>query len=424
MSISRRHFLRGAAATAGLVATERCALFSHPPVPTPGPGTIDHVVVVTMENRSFDHLLGWLPGAEARQAGLTYRDPAGMARATRPLAPDFQGCGHPDPDHSYEGGRVEFNDGACDGWLRAGSNDEYATGYYLRDDLAFLGRAAEDWTVCDHYFPSIMAETFANRMYQHAAQTDRIDNSLSISTLPTIWDRLAAAGRTGRYYYSDVPFLALWGPKYISIGRTFSTFESDCASGRLADVSFVDPRFLNESSGTSNDDHPHADIRNGQVFLNRVYESVTRSPAWPRTMLVICYDEWGGFFDHVAPPTAVTSERDRAAGNADGRLGFRVPCMIVSPYARRKHIANAQLDHTSVLRMIETRWKLTPLTERDRSATSLADMLTLNTPTPDAPRYDVPSGPFGAPCAAAAARAVEDEWPAVLDLARTHGWKE
>jgi len=421
--ISRRDVLRGAAGTAGLIATERCALFSHPPVPPPGPAGIDHVVVVTMENRSFDHLLGWLPDAEARQAGLTYRDGSGAARPTHALAPDFQGCGHPDPDHSYTGGRVEYNDGACDGWLQAGANDEYAIGYYVRDDLAFLGRAAADWTVCDHYFASIMAETFPNRFYQHAAQTDRIDNSLSISRLPTIWDRLASAGRTGRYYFSDVPFLALWGPKYISIGRTFSTFEADCASGRLADVSFVDPSFLNESSGTANADHPHADIRNGQVFLNRVYEAVTRSPAWPRTLLVMCYDEWGGFFDHVAPPIRVTSEADRAAGNVDGRLGFRVPCVIVSPHARRKHIAIAELDHTSVLRFIETRWQLTALTERDRTATSLSDVLAPDTSTLDAPRYEVPSGPFGGPCAAAAARAVEDDWSRVLELARTHGWK-
>src|SRR2546426_11854333 len=101
-----------------------------------------------------------------------------------------KGCGHPDPDHSYQGGRVEYNNGACDGWLRAGSNDEYAIGYYTQADLAFLGGAAPAWTTCDAYFSAILAGTYPNRIYQHAAQTDRLDNSiLPFSTFPTIWDR-------------------------------------------------------------------------------------------------------------------------------------------------------------------------------------------------------------------------------------------
>lgn len=100
----------------------------RPTLPPPQQSGIDHIVVVMMENRSFDHMLGWVPGADGRQAGLTYTDETGVADSTYPLAPDFQGCGHPDPDHSYEGGRVQFNNGACDGWLRAGESDRYAIG--------------------------------------------------------------------------------------------------------------------------------------------------------------------------------------------------------------------------------------------------------------------------------------------------------
>src|SRR5205085_4976865 len=151
---------------------------------------IENIVVVMMENRSFDHFLGWLPGADGKQAGLTYLDNAGVAHATVPLAPDFQGCGRSDPDHSYQGGRIEFNNGACDGWLRAGSNDDYAIGYYTQADLTFLGSAAPAWTAFDRYFAPIMAPTYPNRIYSHAAQTDRLDDSiLPLSTLPTIWDR-------------------------------------------------------------------------------------------------------------------------------------------------------------------------------------------------------------------------------------------
>src|ERR1051325_3165360 len=143
-------------------------------LPDPEQSGINHIVVGMMENRSFDHLLGWLPGADGKQAGLSYTDTNGVAHSTYPLAPDFQGCGHPDPDHDYAGGRVEYDNGACDGWLRAGQNDIFSIGYYQQPDLSFLGVAATNWTVCDNYFASIMAGTYPNRLYQHAAQTDRL----------------------------------------------------------------------------------------------------------------------------------------------------------------------------------------------------------------------------------------------------------
>jgi phospholipase C len=100
---------------------------------------------------------------------------------THSLAPDYQGCGHPDPDHSYEGGRTEYDGGACDGWLRAGANDDYAIGYYLQRDLSFLGTAAPAWTVMDRYYAAMMSETYPNRIYQHAAQTDRITNTFGVA---------------------------------------------------------------------------------------------------------------------------------------------------------------------------------------------------------------------------------------------------
>src|SRR3954467_2825484 len=129
---SRRQFVVGSAAALGsLSATGRSLLWAasvgkKKKLPKPAKSGIEHIVVAMMENRSFDHLLGWLPGADGRQAGLGYADSQGNVFETYPLAPDFQGCGHPDPDHSYEGGRVEYNGGLCDGWLRAGMNDRYA----------------------------------------------------------------------------------------------------------------------------------------------------------------------------------------------------------------------------------------------------------------------------------------------------------
>ena len=203
-------------------------------LPPPNRSGINHIVLVMMENRSFDHFMGWLPHANGKQTGLVYYDSHGAPHTTYSLAGtstagDFQGCGKADPDHSFEGGRVEYDNGACDGWRKNGANsaDDFSIGYYTKGALDFFGRAAADWTVCDKYFSAIMAETYPNRFHMHAAATDRLHNAIhpsgsgstapSPSVLPTIWDRLAAAGHKARYYYGDTPFLALWGTKYLSI---------------------------------------------------------------------------------------------------------------------------------------------------------------------------------------------------------------
>lgn len=395
------------AAAASLLAAVS-SFAQTPTLPAPALSGIEHVVVVTMENRSFDHFLGWLAGANGQQAGLSYSDSAGLAHPTSHLT-DFQGCAFLDPGHSYADGRVQFNGGAANGWLLDGSNQEsgtanlandtFAIGYYTQADLPFLGSAATAWSTCDNYFSGLLAETRPNRFYLHAAQTDRLDNASFISGLPTIWDRLAEHGQTGRYYYSDVSFLDLWGTKYAGIVHPVARFMDDCAAGTLPNVAFVDPQFLGEASGTSNDDHPHADIRNGEAFLNQIYQAVTASPNWKHTVMIVTFDEWGGFFDHVAPPLAPIPAATAAAGDTDGRLGFRVPCIIISPMARRAFVVHEQFDHTSILRMIEWRWSLPALSNRDLSANNLADALDfVIAPNLTAPVFDVPGGPFGGSC--------------------------
>lgn len=387
-------------------------------LPAPDASGIEHVVVVMMENRSFDHFLGWLPGADGRQAGLSYVDRQGRRHRTHHLE-HFASCGHVDPDHSYEGGRVELDHGRNDGWLRAGENDLLAIGYYEAADLGFFGPAAPAWTVCDRYFSAVLAETYPNRLYQHAAQTDRLHNNTDQATMPTIWDRLAGAGLTGTYYFSDIPFTALWYDKYLDISRPFSQFLTDAAAGTLPEVSFVDPRFEDEPSGTSGDDHPHADIRNGEEFLAQVYTAVTQGAGWDKTLLVINYDEWGGFYDHVTPRSAPdVSRRTR-------RRGFRVPAMVISPRARRGHVAHGVYDHTSILKAIEWRWDLEPLTPRDAAARNIAEVLDwgaapkLDAPTVTVPPF-VPEGPCGEP--ASGLPSAESEWGELRQLALDLGW--
>jgi phospholipase C len=429
--LPRRTFLSAATAAAGGLAlacvdrTVGVPVLSSDTNPLPlDPRTcgIEHVVVMMMENRSFDHFLGWLPDADGRQAGLTYLDSAGVGHSTYALAPDFQGCGHGDPDHSYQGGRVEYNGGTCDGWLRV--NDAFSIGYYRQEDLAFLGRAVPQWTSFDRYFCAILGPTFPNRIYQHAGQTDRLSNTPALSTLPTIWDRLGARGLQGRYYYGDVPFLGLWGAKYVPISRPLDQFFADCRAGSLPQVAFVDGPFLSEATGTGPDDHPFGDIRAGEAFLNQIYAAVTSSPAWERTVQFINFDEWGGFFDHVPPPAAPIPDATRAAGDADGLRGFRTPALLISPFARRGHTSHTLYDHTSVLRMIEWRWNLEPLTVRDRTANNLALELDFTRPRLDAPAYPVPpvTGAFCPANPALIASAVAPRWEGLHDVARKSGW--
>ena len=406
----------GLALTAPLSAAGAAVSAPAQPLPAPGRSGIDHIVVVMMENRSFDHLTGWVPHADGRQAGQRFVDRYGVPHSTWHLS-DFQGCSHPDPDHSYEGGRIQLNQGKCDGFLRSGENDPFAIGYYAAPDLDFWRQASTDWTVCDRYFAATMAETYPNRFYQHAARTDRLHNSSTTSLLPTIWDRLAAAGRTGRYYFSDIPFTALWGTKYASISEPVSQFLSDCAAGSLPDVSYVDPRFVDESSGTSGDDHPHGDVRSGEQFLATIYNAVVSSPAWSRTMLVINYDEWGGFFDHVPPQTAPDDDPTTAL------RGFRVPAVVISPRSRRGAVAHGVYDHTSVLKAIEWRWGLAPLTRRDAAARNIAEVIDFD----DAPRltprkYTVRTVPSGSPCQVATLESSE-EWGPLKQKALADGWQ-
>jgi phospholipase C len=391
---SRRAFLGAAAAAAvGAQPLARAAL-AAPALPKPGRSGIDHVVLVVMENRSFDHMLGWVPGANGKQAGLTFTDTGGAPHQTFPLAPDFQGCSYRDPDHSYDGARVEWNNGACDGWLRA--NDLWSIGYYQQPDLPFLGKAAPAFTTCDNFFASIMGPTFPNRIYSLSGVTDRLSNTTVRIELPTIFDRLAAKHVSAGYYYGNFSFMLLY-QTHPEIQHKHATFFKQCKTGRLPAFSYIDPNWTFHDSGPSsgnegNDDHPHADIRAGESFLSQIYDAVTRSPAWPRTLLVITFDEWGGFFDHVSPPAAADVKPEYA------QRGFRVPTLLISPFARRAHVAHGVYDHTSVLRLLEWRFGLEPLSQRDAEAVNLAAALDFSKRRLAAPRISVPRLAVGPAC--------------------------
>ncbi len=389
-------------------------------LPPPEESGIDHIVVVMMENRSFDHYLGWVPGADGLQEGLAFPDKNGVMRETFHLASHeeygYQGCGKEDPGHGYGDGRVHLNEGAMDGWLQTVDdanvdNDFFPIGYYTADDVPFFKGVVENYTICDRYFTGILGSTFPNRVYMHSGATDRTSNGFAPddfgapvgpTTIPTVWDRLAEVGASRAYYFQDLPVTAFWGQAYLDITRPYSSFLLEAAAGLLPSVSFVEPFFgaaVGESPyGISTDDHPQADIRNGQAFLNQVYNALRNGPNWDRTLLVINYDEWGGFYDHVVPPVLPVSEHEASLGN-DGRLGFRVPCAIIGPRARRGHVSHTTFSPSSILKMIEWRFGTGPVSLRSEYSNNMATALDFSgDPHTEAPAFNVPTGPFGMEC--------------------------
>jgi phospholipase C len=414
--MNRRQFNRSAllAGGAALFGTAISRISSAPGVlaqtlpslPDPASSGIEHIVSVTMENRSFDHFFGWMPNADGQQAGLTYVDNSGVAHQTHSLSGDNTGCPAADPDHSYAGARIEYNGGMMDGFLRAGSNDLYSIGYYGPGDIPFYASLAQNYTTCNRYFASILGPTLSNRMFIHAAQTDRLTDSILPTALPTIWDNLALANVSHAYYFNNVPYLALWGTKYLGITKTYDQFKQDSASGTLPAVSFLDPRYTILDDGTGNDDHPHADIREGDRFLYDVFQAISQGPGWSSTVLIINFDEWGGFFEHVAPPRAQAANAvDPDIINGQTLLGMRVPVVVASPFSAGNPVSpiinSLVFDHTSVLKLIEWRWNLTPLTPRDASSdvNNLAYALNFNAPQTAVPPLPKPDTPFFAfPC--------------------------
>jgi phospholipase C len=473
--LTRRTFLQlmGASTTAAITGSEFLAQTAAKAAPAHSPdgsGGIEHVVVLMMENRSFDHFLGWLPSANGR-TDLTYLSTDGNVYPNYPLAPDFQGCGYGDPDHSWEGWLIQHNFGKMDGFLQrptaldlnpgvtAAAANTFPIGFYTNlnpdgtpkavPDLPVLGALAHHYTVLDHYFCSFAGETFPNRMYQHAARTDRDHNIVTISNLPTIWDQLSPIPNTkgiptGGYFFRDLPFLALWGLKYYPFWHLFAPGDADVlgipvntlsfldtvAQGLLPNVSFVDPEFALADDGTGADDHPKADIRRGERFIADTYHALAGAGYLDSTVLVIVFDEWGGFYDHVRPPQVI-DDTDPAAvdhtGNSttptDGRLvpdytqlGFRVPAIVVSNFARARVASAGPFEHASTLKMIESTFGLRSLTARDANAMDLRQVLRhkLRSPVPAGaiPASSQVPGPASDAAAVCSAASVQSVSPA------------
>jgi len=406
--------LAGSAAVMGLAAPVKSAtapenadIDTSGNLPDPANAPFDTVVVLMMENRSFDHVLGWLPGANGRQQALSYVDKDGTAHETWPLEPDFQGCAYDDPDHTWPGIAVQYAEGRCDGFLQTAKvGDKFPIGYYREDELPILSALAKGYTTFDNYFCSMMGPTWENRLFQLTGTTQldegwcdfpKEDERRPVVIPTAIFDRVREAGLTAGYYYHESPVTGLFASRrYDDISYPIEQFWQDAREGKLANVVFVDPNYTDraEDMGTSNDYHPWGNLLVAEGFLAQVHDALKNSPQWDRMVFVLNFDEHGGFFDHVPPPECKDDTKLAGSGPHPDlkRLGFRVPAIAMGPFAPRKIEKAGPYEHCSVLKMIEWRWGLKPMTMRDRYAKNLAEALDF-TQRRDAvalPAYDPP----------------------------------
>lgn len=386
---------------------------------------IKHLVVLMLENRSFDHMLGFLKSSAYPIDGLngneTNPDSTGSLVQVSNDAKYVSDL-KDDPGHDFISVNEQIfgnSQGAGNGPYMQGFVKSYQaqTGNVVSSRrvmkcfrpgrLPALTTLAREFAVCDRWFSSVPGPTLPNRAFAYGATSQgRVNMSPNYLTLKTIFERLTEHGVSSKIYYTDWTFAI--GVKHIGIDnpskyfRFYDDFKDDCKKNKLPAYSFIEPRYYDRSdrgpSFLASDQHPDHNVFNGEKVIKEVYEAVIKNKqTWESTILVITYDEHGGIFDHVRPPDAVSP------GDAESamppfkfdRLGVRVPAVIVSPYVPRGTIVHDVFDHTSI---IATARKLflagkpnTWLTERDRNANTFEGCLTLATPRSDKPSIPEPS---------------------------------
>lgn len=396
-------------------------------------GKIEHIVHVMLENRSFDHMLGYL-----------YADSGNVSPAGQPLDgltgeesnPDDTGRSvgvyaiQADDPHPYlmpgadpgEGflntnyqlfstddpapGAVPGNRGFVINFKSAiasdlakhysdtlpGTQPSQIMGMYTPQLLPVLSALARGFAVCDRWFASVPTMTMPNRAFAAAATSQgHLDDTPKVYTCPTIFGRLSDQGLDWVIYgYNRDPLTRQSFPDTTAADDShfghFRDFQQRAAAGTLPVYTFLEPSW--DASGNSQ--HPNYDVAKGEQFLHDVYVAVRNGKAWNSTLLIITYDEHGGNYDHVAPPANATPPGDGTVGEYGfdfTRFGLRVPAVLVSPLIAAGTVfrGSGPIDHTSVLKTLSERWGTEPLTNRDRTAASLGDVVTLTRPRTDDP---------------------------------------
>jgi phospholipase C len=441
---------------------------------------IRHIVVLMMENHSYDNYLGMLPGrgdgltlGADGQPGAVNKRLDGQAVPLRHAPGPAQEGGT--PTQSWHASHVQWNEGACDGFVRSVEVTEPrydATApmrYWTEADLPFYSGLARTFPLADRWFCSCLGPTFPNRRFLIAGTAHGLIDDLPFAMVDyppagTVFDLLDSRGISWVNYHNVSPAsvilkrllgrpglvamrrlasVARWLPPVVNavrgnksftadlypVGllrclrhlRTAQQFFADADNGTLPAFSIVDPDF-----GAFSEENPQ-DIRKGESFAAEVINRVMHGKGWQHTLLIWTYDEHGGYYDHVPPPAAVRPddiegrsvlympawlrtilrpffasyiaqmEACDAGSRSYDRYGFRVPAVIVSPYARPGHVVSETLDHTSVLRLVEQKWNLPPLTHRDAVAATPLSALDLDSPPAfaDPPQLPAPSLAWG-----------------------------
>lgn len=352
-----------------------------------GLDNLKHIVVLMMENRSFDHMLGSLAAVNSKIDGVTAAlsnpDTTGAQVQPQPLA-EFQGQLDPDPDHHFPAVDLQIFGGDTtptraanmQGFIKSYFNQQKDVGhsqkimyYFSQSQLPVLTTLALEFAVFNRWFASIPGPTICNRAFAHYGTSfGRVDmNPIDINEpFKAIYDRLIGANpqHTAKLYYYDATSSTMEVANLLQhepeLFATYDQFLSDCESGNLPEYSFVEPNYndhdTDSGEAVANDQHPDHNIQAGELFIASVYNAIKQNPnLWQSTALLVVYDEHGGIYDHVVPPACppdqfTASANDTGTGQpfAFDRLGVRVPAILISPWIPKGTIINRVFDHASI----------------------------------------------------------------------------
>jgi phospholipase C len=436
-------------------------------------GRIQHIVQLMLENRSLDHMLGFLYADSGNVSphgspfdGLTGKEtnpdangqPVAVFRIPPTRTHPYQMPGA-DPAEGFlntnqqlfstdipppgaiptnRGFVVSFK-GAIASDLAKGYKDtspdvtpDDIMGSYTPELLPILSGLARGFAVCDVWHCSAPTQTIPNRAFAAAGTSQgRLSNKVKTLTCPSIYGRLSQKGLDWSIFgYDAAPLTRTDFPDTKGANKKhfglFADFKKRAAAGTLSSYTFLEPSW----SATGNSQHPNYSVAAGETLIHDVYTALRNGPGWDSTLLLITYDEAGGTYDHVPPPSNATPPGDGTVGELGfdfTRFGVRVPAVLVSPLiaAGTVYRGAGSIDHTSVLKTIQERWGTTPLTARDAAAASLGDVLTLAQPRTDDPLRGV--SPPVAPVPAALASQLSEmelilaERYAALPIKTAHG---
>ncbi len=400
-------------------------------MPPPGLDNLKHIVVLMLENRSFDHLLGGLRALDPRIAGLagdeSNLDTNGQTARVKNQAA-YQGQLDPDPDHHFAGidlqifdgdttaGRVATMGGFVKSYFherRDVKHSRLIMNHFKPEKLPVISALAREFALFNGWFSSIPGPTLCNRAFAHYGTSfGHVDMTILYPStqVKSVYQRLVDNGKTAKIYYFDsqsstmeVVNLLQHQPQFFG---TNDQFLNDCAAGTLPDYAFIEPNYTDhvDPNGVlriASDQHPDHDVREGERLIASVYNALKANAAlWTSTALLITYDEHGGTYDHVPPPACtpdgfVAQPADTQIGRPFlfDRLGVRVPAILVSPWIPKHTVVPGSgelngrvFEHASIPATI-TDFFLGPYdarTPREKAAETFLDLLTLNQPRSDA----------------------------------------